>query len=596
MDLTRRVLRLPDDLVNKIAAGEVVERPASVVKELVENALDAGARTVQVEIEGGGRTLIRVRDDGHGMGREDAQAALERHATSKLRALGDLEGIGTHGFRGEALPSIASVSHLALRTRDDSGPAGTEVEMKHGRPVHVRDTGHPRGATVEVRDLFGEVPARRKFLRADSTEAGHVAEAVTLLALAWPQVGFTLTSGGRQVIQAPPTDGVSSRLFQLFGGAFVDDLAEVEEEGEGIRVYGFVARPDRPRSARPNLRLFVNGRPVRDRAVAKAVAEAYRAAGAGDYRGDACLFLEMPLHLVDVNVHPAKAEVRFAQPRAVWTSVERAVRHGLSRATRGRAPRAEVTGGSPEIEAVERALREGEVVSVEPLGGSSRLRTDHGGASLAFESPTSDVVPSSLLDVAGPTVLGQHRNTYVVATDGDDLLLFDQHTAHERIRFEAIQEQLKLRRVESQLLLAPVVLTIPPRLRPLLERHQETLRELGFDLEEFGGDTLHLRALPAVLPGRDPAVAVTSVLQDLLDREESEWAVSEPRDRLAATLACHSSVRAGQPLSVATMSSLVRDLPRTAHPTLCPHGRPTVVRVDQDEVARWFGRTGWRRR
>jgi DNA mismatch repair protein MutL len=205
-------------------------------------------------------------------------------------------------------------------------------------------------------------------------------------------------------------------------------------------------------------------------------------------------------------------------------------------------------------------------------------------------------LPPRLLDEAGATVLGQHRNTYVLATDGADLLLFDQHTTHERIRFEAIQGQLRERRVESQLLLVPAVLTLAPRLRPLFERHQETLRELGFDLEEFGGDALHLRAMPALLPGRDPAVAVSAILQDLLDREESAWAVAEPRDRLAATLACHSSVRAGQPLSLATMTALVRDLPGTAHPTLCPHGRPTVVRVDQDEVSRWFGRTGWRRR
>ncbi len=596
MDLSRRVLRLPDDLINKIAAGEVVERPASVVKELVENALDAGARTVSIEIDGGGRTLIRVRDDGHGMDREDARAALTRHATSKLRDLSDLQSIGTHGFRGEALPSIASVSHLWLRTRDDSGPAGTEVEVRHGSSAQVRDTGHPRGATVEVRDLFGEVPARRKFLRADATEAGHVAEAVTLLALAWPHVGFTLASGGRQVIQAPPTDGLRSRLFQLFGGAFVDDLVEVDEEGEGIRVHGFVARPDRPRSARPNLRLFVNGRPVRDRAVAKAVAEAYRAAGAGDHRGDACLFLELPLHLVDVNVHPAKAEVRFAQPRAIWTMVERAVRHGLSRGTRLRAPRAEVARTRVEG-AADGFLRDAPTVG--DAYGAGRVAEDSAGAPSwppTLDLPASRIGPANLLEDAGPTVLGQHRNTYVVASDGEDLLLFDQHTTHERIRFEAIQEQMTRRRVESQLLLAPVVLKVAPRLRPLLDRHQDTLRELGFELEEFGGDTLHLRALPAMLPGRDPGAAIGAILQDLLDRDESDWAVGEPRDRLAATLACHSSVRAGQPLSAATMAALVRDLPCTAHPTLCPHGRPTVVRLDQEEVTRWFGRTGWRRR
>jgi DNA mismatch repair protein MutL len=587
VDLTRRVLRLPDDLVNKIAAGEVVERPASVVKELCENALDAGARSVQVEIEDGGRTLIRVRDDGHGMSRLDAEAALDRHATSKLRSLEDLEAIGTHGFRGEALPSIASVSHLWLRTRDDSGPAGTEAEIRQGRLVHVRDHGHPRGTTVEVRDLFGDVPARRKFLRADSTEAGHVAEAITLLALARPQTGFTLRSGGRSVVQAPPADGLEGRLYQLFGASLVDDLAPVDHEVEGVRVHGFVARPDRPRSARPNLRLFVNGRAVRDRAVAKAVAEGYRAAGGGDYRGDAVLFLELPLHMVDVNVHPAKAEVRFAAPRAVWTAVERAVRHGLSEAARLRAPRAGVAHAEtlPPAVAAETVPARGEWMRAAAAAGASQVRE--------AEAP---VVLPPLFEGGEATVLGQHRNVYVVATDGVDLILFDQHTTHERIRFEAVQQQLLEGRVPSQLLLAPVVLTLPPRLRPLVERHAADLRDLGFDLEEFGGETVHLRALPSLLPGGDAGTALTAVLQDLLDREDAEWAVAAPRDRLAATIACHSSVRAGQALSMPAMAALVRDLPGTRHPTLCPHGRPTVVRVPQDDVARWFGRTGWRRR
>ncbi|MET0555548.1 MAG: DNA mismatch repair endonuclease MutL [Vicinamibacteria bacterium] len=585
MDLTRRVLRLPDDLVNKIAAGEVVERPASVVKELCENALDAGARSVQVEIEGGGRTLIRVRDDGHGMSREDAEAALDRHATSKLRSLEDLEAIGTHGFRGEALPSIASVSHLWLRTRDDSGPAGTEAEIRQGRLVHVRDHGHPRGTTVEVRDLFGDVPARRKFLRADSTEAGHVAEAITLLALARPQTGFTLRSGGRSVVQAPAADGLAGRLYQLFGATFVDDLAPVDGETEGVRVHGFVARPDRPRSARPNLRLFVNGRAVRDRAVAKAVAEGYRAAGGGDYRGDAVLFLELPLHMVDVNVHPAKAEVRFAAPRAVWTAVERAVRHGLSEAARLRAPRVEVVRAETPTAGPEPASPRAEWMRAPAAAGVSQVRE---------AEPPVELPP--LFEGGQPTVLGQHRNVYVVASDGVDLVLFDQHTTHERIRFEAVQQQLASGRAPSQLLLAPVVLTLPPRLRPLVERHVDDLRALGFDLEEFGGETVHLRALPSVLPGGDAGTALTAVLQDLLDREDTDWAVAAPRDRLAATIACHSSVRAGQALSMASMEALVRDLPGTRHPTLCPHGRPTVVRVPQEDVARWFGRTGWRRR
>ncbi|HVR69605.1 MAG TPA: DNA mismatch repair endonuclease MutL, partial [Vicinamibacteria bacterium] len=305
MDLTgRRVERLPDDLVNQIAAGEVVERPASVVKELVENALDAAATKVEVEIEKGGKSLVRVRDDGHGMGREDALLALERHATSKLRRLADLQSLQTHGFRGEALPSIASVSHLVLRTRDDAGAAGTEIEVRDGRLVHVRDAGHPRGTTVEARDLFGGVPARRKFLRADATEAAHVAEALTVLALARPQTGVVLGTDGRTLIQAPPVSGLRERVYQLFGARYLDDLLEVEGGADWARVSGFVSRPERA-GARPAFRLFVNGRAVRDRGLAKAVSEACRATGSRDARGETLLFLEAPPHLVDVNVHPA---------------------------------------------------------------------------------------------------------------------------------------------------------------------------------------------------------------------------------------------------------------------------------------------------
>ncbi len=327
--MSARVRRLDEDLVNKIAAGEVVERPASVVKELVENALDAGAGKVQVEIEAGGKSLVRVRDDGHGMGREDAELALERHATSKLRTLEDLSAIATGGFRGEALPSIASVSQLVLRTREEEGPAGTEIEVRFGRRLHVRDAGHPRGTTVEVRDLFGPCRPARKFLKADSTEAGHVAEAVTLLALARPGVGFTLRSAGRTLVEAPPAEGLAARLYQLFGGELLETLAPVEGGQEWARVRGLVSKAGVEGPSRPSLRLFVNGRAVRDRALAKAVSQGYAAAGARERPYEAFLFVEVPLHMVDVNVHPAKAEVRFADARTVWVAVERAVAEAL---------------------------------------------------------------------------------------------------------------------------------------------------------------------------------------------------------------------------------------------------------------------------
>jgi DNA mismatch repair protein MutL len=576
------VERLPDDLVNKIAAGEVVERPASVVKELVENALDAGARLVHVEIEDGGVRLVRVRDDGHGMDRRDAEMALERHATSKLHTFEDLQQVETHGFRGEALPSIAAVSELVLRTRSETSSAGTEVAVSSGRRLHVKDAGHPRGTTVEVRDLFGAVPARRKFLRAAPTEASHVAEALTLLALARPGTGFSLKSGGRTILEAPPVDGLAARLVQVFGAKLLEDLVPVEGGTDWATVRGFVSRPDRPRPPRPNLRLFVNGRAVRDRALSKAVLEAYRSAGAGERGFEAFLFVDAPSHMVDVNVHPAKTEVKFADARTVWTAVERAVHTALSQGVR-EAPAAVLGAGA--------ASRDDDPSS-RPLWAPWVAPGSAGaaGASIAAEGPAAP------LEAPAPVVLGQHRLVYIVASDGDELLLVDQHTAHERVRFERLLERALRHAVESQGLLQAPVVDLPPDLLPVLDAHGEALRELGYDVEPFGGGgATRLRAVPAILGTRDPGPALERVLRDLKEREAADWAVAGTRDRLAATLACHSAVRAGQALNVEQMASIVRDVFRTAHPTLCPHGRPTVVRVPREELSRWFGRTGWRR-
>ncbi len=592
-----RVERLPDDLVNKIAAGEVVERPASVVKELVENALDAGATTIQVDIEGGGKRLIRVRDDGSGMAREDAEQALERHATSKLRGFEDLQSLGTHGFRGEALPSIASVSHLVLRTREEAAASGTEIEIEHGRRRHLREVGHPRGTTIEVQDLFGEVPARRKFLRADSTETSHLAEALTLLALAQPRVGFRLSSQGRVLIQAPATEGLRSRAFQLFGARFVDDLVPVDGGADWARVRGLVSRADHAGPARSNLRLFVNGRAVRDRALSKALADAYRAASAGDRAYEAVLFLEAPLHLVDVNVHPAKAEVRFADTRTVYAAVQAAVREALSGAGRGIPPAADTRGVA---RAVDRYLSGSGAVGEAP-------RSSY-GSSEALAEVRAFPAWSGALDAAGArqaalaetaagsaTLLGQHRNTYLVASDGLELWLVDQHTAHERIRFEALLDGLERRSVPSQGLLTPLVVNLPPALLALVNEHAEALGALGYDLEDFGAGSVRVRAVPAILGVRDPGPGLMGLLQDLQEREAAEFLVSAPQERLAATLACHSAVRAGQPLSRETMTAIVDDLGRTRHPALCPHGRPTRVRIPGEDLSRWFGRSGWRR-
>jgi DNA mismatch repair protein MutL len=576
-----RIQRLPDEVVDQIKAGEVVERPASVVKELVENAVDAEARSVRVEIDGGGKSRIRVRDDGQGMSREDAAAALERHATSKLRAVEDLQRIETHGFRGEALPSIASVSDLVLTTREDGEGAGTEIQVRHGRRVYLRDAGHPRGTTVEVSDLFGAVPARRKFLRADATEGSHVAEALTLLALARPAVRFTLVSSGRTVFDAPPCDGLEARLYQLYGGALLDGLVLIDGTLDWVRVQGFTSRPDRPTGSRPNVRLFVNGRAVRDRALMKAISEAYRAAGAGSHAPETFLFVDVPAHMVDVNVHPAKTEVRFAEARAVWIAVERAVAEALSHGAKRQAPVAVLA--EERIERVHEAMQ-------------TYLASPAPSVSWAAGAAATEPAPAPIVEATAYTVLGQHRDTYIVATDGEALILIDQHTAHERIRFEALLDRAERRAAESQRLLLPVVTEVPPALRELFRIHAETLSVLGYDVEPFGGDSMRISAVPALLGPSDPGAALVSLLRDVAEREDADWSVAGARDRLAATLACHSAVRAGQRLNTETMTAIARDLPKTAHPNLCPHGRPTIVRIPGDDVSRWFGRVGWRRR
>jgi DNA mismatch repair protein MutL len=399
------------------------------------------------------------------------------------------------------------------------------------------------------------------------------------------------------VIEAPPVESLGPRIFQLFGARFLEGLAEVTGGEEWARVNGFVSRAAGQRPARPSLRLFVNHRPVRDRALAKAVSQAYRVAGAGDRGFEAILFVDVPPSMVDVNVHPAKTEVRFADGRTVWIAVERSVRDALSAGAR-KTPRADTSrveaavqgflAGTGRVPVGERASDGFGPVATGPTGGSARAAErveDLAGLAVAEGELAAEL-----------RVLGQHRNTYIVATDGEELVLVDQHTAHERVRFERTLGALASRRPESQLLLTPVVMALPPELLPLIEAQGESLSALGYDVEAFGGSSIRLRSVPALLAGRDPAAALESLLRDFRERDASDWIVASPGERLAATLACHSSVRAGQALAPDTMTAIVRDLQGTAHPALCPHGRPTSVRLPREDVSRWFGRSGWRRK
>ena len=590
-----KINRLPTDLANQIAAGEVVERPASVVKELVENALDAGARRVTVAVELGGKRSIRVDDDGEGMDPDDARLALERHATSKIARVDDLGAIATLGFRGEALPSIASVSHFTLRTRRRGLSSGTEIRVNGGTVASVQEVGMPEGTQVEVADVFYNVPARRKFLKSDGAESAQVSRVLTQLALGYPEVGFALTSAGRKTLTCPPAASLRDRLYQLYGDR--PDLIEVKREVGGLRISGYVAALAEQGPTRGPQHLFVNRRIVKDRTIAHAVIEAYSAASIKERSPELHLFLEIPHDWIDVNVHPTKAEVRFRDQGFVHEVVRRALGDALG----GDAAPAFMLqpAGPPLSEGREpRAQSIPDVLS----GGSfpSRWQAEGARRTGLADVPEGAVVTGTMTQVvgteAGPApagrpmiALGQFRDTFIIAVDDEGIAIVDQHVAHERVLFERVMEKLAAGPLESQRLLEPLVLEMPPSGLEALVAHAADLDRLGFEVEEFGADSLRVRALPAMLSREDGVTAIRALAEDLegLDRGA---VVSEALRRLAATMACHAAVKANYPLTHEKMAHILDELRRTAYSTVCPHGRPVMLRLTRREVEKNFQR------
>lgn len=576
------IRRLPPDLATQIAAGEVVERPASVVKELVENALDAGATRIGIAVEFGGKRLIRVEDDGGGMDPEDARLALERHATSKIGRVDDLAAVRTLGFRGEALPSIASVSHFRLRTRTAGAHAGTEVRVNGGAMASVMEVGAPNGTLVEVSDLFYNVPARRKFLKSDAAESTQVSRIVVQLALGFPETGFTLTSAGRVLLQCAPVTTRRERLFQLYGER--GGLLEVQREVSGLRLRGFVAGLADGRAIRGPQNIFVNRRIVKDRTVSHAIAEAYSAASIKERRPEAHLFLEVPPDRVDVNVHPTKAEVRFLEQSLVHEIVRRALADALGKAL---APELQLR---PQDESVVAGA-----ASARPLPGvlSDAMWTDSvPAAALPETRPASgESQASGMLSLRlRPMVpLGQFRRTFIIAVDDEGVSIVDQHVAHERILFERAMSRLADGSLESQRLLEPIVVDLPPPNRQVLLEHAAELHRVGFDIEEFGGGSIHMTAVPAILDQGQSVAAVRALGQDLdgLDRTSP---LDEILRRIAATTACHAAVKANDPLTMEKMTHILEELHRTAYSTVCPHGRPVVLRLTRREIEKNFQR------
>ena len=591
---------LPDTLVNQIAAGEVVERPSSVVKELVENALDAGARRIDVELEEGGIRLIRIRDDGGGMGPEDIALAVERHATSKIGSLEDLECVGTLGFRGEALPSIASVSRFSITSRRGDDAHGSRLEVEGGKRLPPRPQAHPVGSTVEVRDLFFNVPARRKFLRAERTEYGHVEDWLRSLALARPGIELRLSHNGRPSRSYRPVAADAdalARVAEALGEEFTSRCLRLDHEGAGLRLHGWVGLPTASRSSADQQYFYVNGRAVRDRTVAHAVRQAYADVLFHGRHPAYVLFLEIDPRRVDVNVHPAKHEVRFRDGRLVHDFVYRTLHEALAGTRAGAAvAHAEGVTAAPSPAASAYApVQAGMSLPVrETMAAYSLLYGAVGAdvalADVALVEPEAGGTLAPADDRVAPPLgfaLAQLHGVFILAENAAGLVLVDMHAAHERITYERLKQAQDEGGIRSQVLLVPVTLAVAEREADLAEREGDALAALGFELRRAGPQSRSVRAVPALLADEEPRALVLDVLDELREHGGSR-VVEQARNELLATLACHTSVRANRKLGIAEMNALLRDMEATERSGQCNHGRPTWVQLSKAELDRLF--------
>lgn len=583
-----RVRVLPESLANQIAAGEVVERPASVIKELCENALDADATKIVVEIEGGGVTLCRVTDDGWGMGRDDAVTCLQRHATSKLLSLDDLAAIHSFGFRGEALPSIASVSRFSLETRRRGEPEGVRVAVEGGGQAHVEPRGAPTGTRVEVRDLFFNVPARRKFLRAFATESAHVTEVVEAIALTKPSLSITLERDGRKVREHLRAVSREERVRDVFPGW---DLVACRGARGPLSVEAYLSRPERARAGATALRIFVNGRPVRDRALARAVAFGYGSVLEPGRYPIGVVYVELPHETVDVNVHPQKSEVRFSDGRAVMDAVYRIVESTLAPALGGQAslgiPTARFLGGG----ALD-APPEKERPPPRDEGGGGAVWSGSGALDPPpVPYPSRDGYPPPSADTALPgsvTFLAQVRRMFLLCETDDALLVVDQHAAAERVTFDKLKRAFSDRTIAMQALLVPEVVDVDPSAVALVEEAHEDILGMGMDVRPAGTARVAVHAVPQILSRATPSELVASLLGEL--SRSGSRGYSGAIDLVLATLACHGSIRAGDRVSPDQARELLAALTSIDLGGYCPHGRPVVMRLPFRELEHRVGR------
>jgi DNA mismatch repair protein MutL len=600
--MSSRIHILPEQLANQIAAGEVVERPASVVKELLENAIDAGASELLVEVEQGGKRLVRVTDNGCGMPKEDIFLALERHATSKIASNADLFALHTLGFRGEALPSIASVSRLRLTSRPVDQELGWQLYVEGGTVRQAEALGAPSGTVVEVRDLFFNTPVRRKFLRGDDTEFGHLADVVTRLAMARPDIHLRLVHNGRLSLEAYRHQRLEERVAALLGRTLAADLLTIEAESPGGEMLtGLTAPPALNRSSASHLYTYVNGRFVRDRVLQHAILAAYRTLLEKRRYPVAVLFLDLPPELVDVNVHPTKHEVRFREQQRTHDFVMAAVRDRLLGEGCAVVSLQTEVGDCPRPVPIPPPI----VSTAADPADAARLRVHESLAGYAA-GPHQDreplvhraagkgaalAVPQSAAPLpANWRLLGQYLNSYLVCQADADLLLIDQHAAHERIGFEKLRRQVAASGVERQQLLFPQVIELDHRQAALVSAHLDDFARLGFELSPFGGRAFTLTAVPQLLVGADPHQLVCDMAEELAEIGRGST-LDAALDQVLMRLACHSMIRANQPLARAEMEELLRELAAIDFGSHCPHGRPVIKRLGRGEIERMFHRS-----
>ena len=652
-ELMGKIHVLSEAVANKIAAGEVVERPASVVKELLENALDAGSTRIKIQVEAGGKKLIQITDNGCGMVRDDAMLAFERHATSKLKNAEDLLSVATLGFRGEALPSIASVSRLHLETRAAEEPSGTVVEINGGKIFKIEEAGLPVGTSITIRDLFFNTPARKRFLKAETTELSHIASWVTHYALANPDKHFELHSATNALLVAPPVAGYGERVYQVFGGDVLDQLIPVaalqpleriglpqpppwrrtEEDEEPkdpgeVRIHGFVSKPEIQKLNRNSIYIFVNGRLIRDRMVQHAITDAYRNILPPSVFPVVLLFLEMPGAEVDVNVHPSKTEVRFRQQTVLHDFVRDSVRSALMKAR----PVPQFVSEIHAHPTASPSLTPGARETVEASAAWRSLYQPANPAGFTLQAPVAPAVsgrfqfqggiaveanaavslaratelvpddgctpalaeepevPSALApSLASLKPLGQIRESFILAVNHEGLWILDQHVAHERVLFERVLKQRAAKGVESQRLLMPLILELTPAQQSVFAEISDELASNGFEAEPFGTRSVAVKVAPAGIDGAQ----VEHMLHELLEqfaREDQKLNLEKVRTRIAASIACHAAIKVNMPLERNKMEWLLAELAKTDCPMSCPHGRPVVLRYSLKDIQKAFKR------